>query len=194
MYVAYHRVLSCALRFRVWMLGGYVWSQESDSMILVDPFQLRILCDWSRFLLKQFVHFWWVFHVRDMSLYLPSLHLLQPWSYPDSSIKERVRPMVSCAIEKIVKNTHLQKKKKNSWEILEGINGHHVPGICFLAFKHQLKKRWSDGHLCTIEVISVLNLHRKCHVSGRIFTHLQIDWHLLWTQFRTRNLSLPTPL
>lgn len=118
MYVAYHRVLSCALRFRVWMLSGYVWSQESDSMILVDPFQLRILCDWSHFLLKQFVHFWWVFHVRDMSLYLPSLHLLQPWSYPDSSIKERVRPMVSCAIEKIVKNTHLQKKKNflgNTW-------------------------------------------------------------------------------
>lgn len=33
------------------------------------------------------------------------------------------------------------EKKKISWEILEGINGHHVPGICFLAFKHQLKKR-----------------------------------------------------
>lgn len=67
--------------------------------------------------------------MRDMSLYLPSLHLLQPWSYPDSSIKERVRPMVSCAIEKIVKNTHLQKKKYISWEILEGLMD-----IMFLGF------------------------------------------------------------
>ena len=36
--------LDNALRHRVWFLGGPVWSQELDSMILVGPFQLRIFC------------------------------------------------------------------------------------------------------------------------------------------------------
>lgn len=158
-----------------------MWSQELDSVIFVDPFLLRILYDWSCFLLKQFVHFWWVFHARDIRLYLPSLHLLQPWSYPDSSVREGTRHMVSWTIGKIVKNRHLQKRIHflgNTW----GKHGCHILGTCLLAYKHQLKKmKWC--HLCTTEVISVLNLHRKWHVSGRIFTHLQVDWYLSWIQF-----------
>lgn len=33
------------LRHTVWFLGGLVWSQELDSMIVMDPFQFRIFCD-----------------------------------------------------------------------------------------------------------------------------------------------------
>ena len=33
------------LRCRVWVLGGPVWSQELDSMILVCPLQLGIVND-----------------------------------------------------------------------------------------------------------------------------------------------------
>ena len=29
---------------RVWILGGAVWSQELDSVILVGPFQVVIVC------------------------------------------------------------------------------------------------------------------------------------------------------
>ena len=35
--------LDTALRHRVWILGGPVWSQELDS-ILMGPFQLRVFC------------------------------------------------------------------------------------------------------------------------------------------------------
>jgi len=31
--------LGKAFRYRVWILGGPLWSQELDSMILVSPFQ-----------------------------------------------------------------------------------------------------------------------------------------------------------
>jgi len=37
--------LDTALRHRVWMLGGAVWSQGLGSMIPMDPFQPRIFCD-----------------------------------------------------------------------------------------------------------------------------------------------------
>ena len=37
--------LDTSLRHRVWFLGGPVWSQELDSMILVGPFQLKIFYD-----------------------------------------------------------------------------------------------------------------------------------------------------
>ena len=37
--------LDITLRHRVWIWGGVVWSQELCSVILVDPFQLRIFCD-----------------------------------------------------------------------------------------------------------------------------------------------------
>ena len=30
------------MRHRVWILGGPVWSQELESVVLVGPFQLRI--------------------------------------------------------------------------------------------------------------------------------------------------------
>lgn len=37
-------LLISATRHRIWILGGAVRSQELDSMVLVDPFQLRIFC------------------------------------------------------------------------------------------------------------------------------------------------------
>jgi len=36
--------LDIALRQRVWILGGAVWSQELDLMVLTGPFQLRRFC------------------------------------------------------------------------------------------------------------------------------------------------------
>ena len=38
-------VLDNALRHMGWFLGGPVWSQELDLMILMGPFQLRICYD-----------------------------------------------------------------------------------------------------------------------------------------------------
>jgi len=35
--------LDAALRHGVWILGGAVWNRELDSVILVFPFQLRII-------------------------------------------------------------------------------------------------------------------------------------------------------
>jgi len=37
--------LDSALRHWVWVLGGAVWSQDINSKILADPFQLRIPYD-----------------------------------------------------------------------------------------------------------------------------------------------------
>ena len=37
--------LDTALRHRVWILGGAVWSQELDSVILTSPFQLWMFYD-----------------------------------------------------------------------------------------------------------------------------------------------------
>jgi len=37
--------LDSTLRHRVWILGGPMWSQELNSAMLVDPFQLRIFYD-----------------------------------------------------------------------------------------------------------------------------------------------------
>ena len=37
--------LDTAVRHRVWILGGAVWSQELDSVILTSPFQLWIFYD-----------------------------------------------------------------------------------------------------------------------------------------------------
>ena len=37
--------LDGTFRHTVWILGGPLWSQELDLMILVGPFQLGILCD-----------------------------------------------------------------------------------------------------------------------------------------------------
>ena len=39
--------LNTALRCRVWILGDDVWIHSLDSMILVGPFQFRILCEKS---------------------------------------------------------------------------------------------------------------------------------------------------
>ena len=36
--------LDIALRQRVWILGGAVWSQELDLVVLTCPFQLRRFC------------------------------------------------------------------------------------------------------------------------------------------------------
>ena len=37
--------MDSALRHRVWIMVGVVWSQELDWMIPVGPFQLGIFCD-----------------------------------------------------------------------------------------------------------------------------------------------------
>ena len=44
--------LDNALSHTVWFLGGPVWSQELDSMILTDPLQLRIFHD-TMFLIEK---------------------------------------------------------------------------------------------------------------------------------------------
>jgi len=37
--------LDSALRHRVWVWGGTLWSRGLDLMILVGPFQLGVFCD-----------------------------------------------------------------------------------------------------------------------------------------------------
>ena len=37
--------LDTALRHRIWILSGSVWSQGLDLMVLMGPFQLRIFYD-----------------------------------------------------------------------------------------------------------------------------------------------------
>ena len=51
------KCLDNTIRQRVWMLGGAMWRQGLDSMILVDLFQLGMFCD-SKKLKLEGVRFW----------------------------------------------------------------------------------------------------------------------------------------
>ena len=45
--IEFMKYLDSALRHRILILGGHVWSQELNLMILVDPFQLYSILSYS---------------------------------------------------------------------------------------------------------------------------------------------------
>lgn len=61
--------LDSALRPRIWMLSGVLWSQELDSVFFVSPFWVRIFYDsiCLIFILKNFHVF--IYHILDHTSY-----------------------------------------------------------------------------------------------------------------------------